>query len=101
MDGKLIYIYYIYISFASGFLFFTSTLTQQHVYTHSHTISHLVYVSFFLIYIYRLAMWAASGLILQGCTNHMGGVEAITQSLNDNMFYRNSNNNNNNKKSSS
>jgi hypothetical protein len=31
-------------------------------------------------------MWAASGLILQGCTNHMGGVEAITQSLNDNMF---------------
>lgn len=34
----------------------------------------------------RLAMWAASGLIMQGCTNHMGGVEAITQSLNDNMF---------------
>lgn len=34
----------------------------------------------------RLAMWAASGLIVQGCTNHMGGVEAITQSLNDNMF---------------
>jgi len=34
----------------------------------------------------RLAMWAASGLIVQGCTNHMGGVEALTQSLNDNMF---------------
>jgi len=34
----------------------------------------------------RLAMWAASGLILQGCTNHMGGVEAMTKSLGDNMF---------------
>jgi hypothetical protein len=34
----------------------------------------------------RLAMWAASGLIMQGCTNHMGGVEAMTASLNDNMF---------------
>jgi len=34
----------------------------------------------------RLAMWAASGLIMQGCSNHMGGVEALTQSLNDNMF---------------
>ena len=30
----------------------------------------------------RLAMWAASGLILQGCSNHMGGVEAMSQSLN-------------------
>lgn len=34
----------------------------------------------------RLAMWAASGLIMQGCANHMGGVEAMTSSLNDNMF---------------
>jgi len=34
----------------------------------------------------RLAMWAASGLIVQGCSNHMGGVEALTASLNDNMF---------------
>ena len=33
----------------------------------------------------RLAMWAASGLILQGCSNHMGGVEAMSQSLSDNM----------------
>lgn len=34
----------------------------------------------------RLAMWAASGLILQGCSNHLGGVEAMTKSLGDNMF---------------
>jgi len=34
----------------------------------------------------RLAMWAAAGLIGQGCSNHLGGVEALTQSLNDNMF---------------
>jgi len=34
----------------------------------------------------RLAMWAASGLILQGCSNHLGGVEAMTKSLSDNMF---------------
>jgi len=34
----------------------------------------------------RLAMWAAVGLIGQGCSNHLGGVEALTQSLNDNMF---------------
>jgi light-harvesting complex I chlorophyll a/b binding protein 1 len=34
----------------------------------------------------RLAMWAAFGLIVQGCTNHMGGVESLVQSLNDNMF---------------
>jgi hypothetical protein len=34
----------------------------------------------------RLAMWAAAGLIVQGCSNHMGGVEALQQSLNDNMF---------------
>lgn len=34
----------------------------------------------------RLAMWAAAGLIVQGCSNHLGGVEALTQSLNDNMF---------------
>ena len=33
----------------------------------------------------RLAMWAASGLILQGCSNHMGGVEAMSQSLSENM----------------
>jgi len=34
----------------------------------------------------RLAMWAAMGLLVQGCSNHMGGVEALTQSLNDNAF---------------
>jgi light-harvesting complex I chlorophyll a/b binding protein 1 len=34
----------------------------------------------------RLAMWAASGLIMQGCANHMGGVEAMQASLNANMF---------------
>lgn len=34
----------------------------------------------------RLAMWAASGLILQGCQTHMGGIEAMSNSLNDNMF---------------
>ncbi|KAL3768538.1 hypothetical protein ACHAWO_011493 [Cyclotella atomus] len=31
----------------------------------------------------RLAMWAASGLLLQGCTNHMGGVEALMASFNN------------------
>jgi light-harvesting complex I chlorophyll a/b binding protein 1 len=34
----------------------------------------------------RLAMWAAAGLIMQGCTTHQGGIENIMQSLNDNMF---------------
>ena len=34
----------------------------------------------------RLAMWAASGLILQGCSNHMGGMEATTKLQGDNMF---------------
>jgi hypothetical protein len=30
----------------------------------------------------RLAMWAASGLLMQGCSNHMGGVEALMASFN-------------------
>ena len=34
----------------------------------------------------RLAMWAASGLLVQGCSNHMGGIEAMGQSLTDNSF---------------
>jgi len=34
----------------------------------------------------RLAMWAAAGLILQGCQTHQGGVEALAQSLKDNVF---------------
>ena len=34
----------------------------------------------------RLAIWTASGLILQGCSSHMGGVEAMTKSLGDKMF---------------
>ena len=33
-----------------------------------------------------LAIWTASVLILQGCSNHMGGVEAMTKSLGNNMF---------------
>ena len=51
-----------------------------------HTLTTTLRCMFPFSLIFRLAMWAASGLILQGCTNHMGGVEAITQSLNDNMF---------------
>ncbi|GMH71235.1 hypothetical protein TL16_g05596, partial [Triparma laevis f. inornata] len=34
----------------------------------------------------RLAMWAASGLILQGCTTHQGGIEALMSSLEKNSF---------------
>jgi|UniRef100_A0A7S1Z6B0 hypothetical protein len=34
----------------------------------------------------RLAMWAAAGLIVQGCTTHQGGVENLMQSLADNSF---------------
>jgi light-harvesting complex I chlorophyll a/b binding protein 1 len=34
----------------------------------------------------RLAMWAASGLILQGCTTHQGGLEALAESLKANSF---------------
>jgi len=34
----------------------------------------------------RLAMWAAAGLLMQGCTTHEGGVENLMQSLSDNSF---------------
>jgi len=34
----------------------------------------------------RLAMWAAAGLIMQGCTTHQGGIENMMQSLQDNAF---------------
>ncbi len=86
MDGKLIYIY-LYISFASRFfVLHLHAHTTTCIYTLTHNITFGVCFLFPYIYIYRLAMWAASGLILQGCTNHMGGVEAITQSLKDNMF---------------
>ncbi|KAL7472364.1 hypothetical protein ACHAXS_012691 [Conticribra weissflogii] len=34
----------------------------------------------------RLAMWAASGLLVQGCTNHLGGFEAMSKALSDNAF---------------
>jgi len=34
----------------------------------------------------RLAMWAAAGLIAQGCTTHQGGLENLMQSLSDNSF---------------
>lgn len=34
----------------------------------------------------RLAMWAAAGLIVQGCTTHQGGVENLMQALSDNSF---------------
>ncbi|GKY98661.1 hypothetical protein MPSEU_000822400 [Mayamaea pseudoterrestris] len=34
----------------------------------------------------RLAMWAAAGLILQGCTTGHGGVENMVQALSDNSF---------------
>lgn len=34
----------------------------------------------------RLAMWAASGLILQGCTTHQGGIQALMSSLEKNSF---------------
>mmetsp|Transcript_17153 Transcript_17153/g.34363 ORF Transcript_17153/g.34363 Transcript_17153/m.34363 type:complete len:196 (+) Transcript_17153:339-926(+) len=34
----------------------------------------------------RLAMWAAAGLILQGCTTHQGGIEALMSSIEKNSF---------------
>jgi len=34
----------------------------------------------------RLAMWAASGLLMQGCSTHSGGIENLMQSLSDNAF---------------
>lgn len=34
----------------------------------------------------RLAMWAASGLLMQGCTTHHGGIENLMASLSDNSF---------------
>uniref|UniRef100_A0A7S1FNF6 Plastid light harvesting protein n=1 Tax=Corethron hystrix TaxID=216773 RepID=A0A7S1FNF6_9STRA len=34
----------------------------------------------------RLAMWAAAGLLMQGCSTHQGGIENMIQSLQDNSF---------------
>mmetsp|Transcript_4708 Transcript_4708/g.5757 ORF Transcript_4708/g.5757 Transcript_4708/m.5757 type:complete len:222 (-) Transcript_4708:362-1027(-) len=34
----------------------------------------------------RLAMWAAAGEIVQGCTTHKGALENLMQSLSDNSF---------------
>lgn len=34
----------------------------------------------------RLAMWAAAGLLMQGCTTHQGGIENLMNSLSDNAF---------------
>jgi len=34
----------------------------------------------------RLAMFAAAGLLVQGCTTHQGGLENIMQSIRDNSF---------------
>lgn len=34
----------------------------------------------------RLAMWAAAGLLLQGCSTHQGGIENLMQSISDNSF---------------
>jgi len=34
----------------------------------------------------RLAMWAAAGLIMQGCSTDQGGIENLMQSLADNSF---------------
>jgi len=34
----------------------------------------------------RLAMWAAAGLLMQGCTTHQGGIENMMQALSDNSF---------------
>lgn len=34
----------------------------------------------------RLAMWAAAGLLVQGCTTHQGGIENLMNSLSDNAF---------------
>ena len=33
-----------------------------------------------------MAMWAAAGLLTKGCANHLGGVKAMTASLNPNQF---------------
>jgi hypothetical protein len=34
----------------------------------------------------RLAMWAAAGEIMQGCTTHQGAIQNLMQSLSDNQF---------------
>lgn len=34
----------------------------------------------------RLAMWAAAGLLMQGCTTHQGGIENLMTALKDNSF---------------
>mmetsp|Transcript_40481 Transcript_40481/g.49294 ORF Transcript_40481/g.49294 Transcript_40481/m.49294 type:complete len:223 (-) Transcript_40481:132-800(-) len=34
----------------------------------------------------RLAMWAAAGLLVQGCTTHQGGIENLMTALSDNSF---------------
>jgi len=34
----------------------------------------------------RLAMWAAAGLLLQGCSTHQGGIENMVQAIHDNSF---------------
>mmetsp|Transcript_7036 Transcript_7036/g.10256 ORF Transcript_7036/g.10256 Transcript_7036/m.10256 type:complete len:171 (-) Transcript_7036:302-814(-) len=34
----------------------------------------------------RLAMWAAAGLLMQGCSTHAGGTENLMQALSDNSF---------------
>jgi len=34
----------------------------------------------------RLAMWAAAGLLVQGCTTHEGGIQNLMQALEDNSF---------------
>jgi len=34
----------------------------------------------------RLAMWAAAGELVQGCTTHQGAIENLMKSLSDNSF---------------
>lgn len=34
----------------------------------------------------RLAMWAAAGLLVQGCTTHQGGFENLSAAFSDNAF---------------
>jgi len=34
----------------------------------------------------RLAMWAAAGLLMQGCTTHQAGTDNLMQALGDNAF---------------
>lgn len=34
----------------------------------------------------RLAMWAAAGLIVQGCTTHEGGIQNLMTAIQDNSF---------------